>query len=155
MTRLFFLKETELFGELSLDDLLLIDAETTQEEFRAGQVVCRQGTEGSELYVVYDGEVQVEREAEGERLVVATLGRGEPLGEMALFDALPRSATVVAKTDCSLLVLQHSQFLHIAEQRPEILTEIARVLSSRIRHLEEQLLQASAPGTRSPGAHRE
>jgi len=102
--------------------------------------VCRQGTEGHELYVVYRGEVVVEREVDGEQVPVATLGPGEPLGEMALFDALPRSATVVAKTDCTLLVLQHRQFLHIAEQRPEILTEVARVLSHRIRGLEERLV---------------
>ena len=140
MNRLFFLKKTELFGQLSLDDLLVIDGVTRQEDFLAGQVVCRQGTEGHELYVVYRGEVVVEREVDGEQVPVATLGPGEPLGEMALFDALPRSATVVAKTDCTLLVLQHRQFLHIAEQRPEILTEVARVLSHRIRGLEERLV---------------
>lgn len=144
MNRVLFLKNIPLFGELSLDDLLILDAALVQKEYLAGETIFREGQLGAELCILSRGAVAICKRIGGAERELARLGPGECFGEMALFDDAPRSATARATSDATLLTLERSRFLTLVAQRPEIAVEICRVLSLRLREANERLGRATA-----------
>jgi CRP-like cAMP-binding protein len=97
--------------------------------YKAGEVIFGAGDAGTELYIVRDGSVSVRI---GER-VLETLGPSEIFGEMALVDAKPRSATVVAETDCVVIPVSEKQFLLMVREAPFFALGVMRVLAERLR----------------------
>jgi len=77
--------------------------------------------------------------------VVATLGPGQTIGEMALLDGQPRSASVVAAEDLVLLVFTRAALEHLVEEKPslavKVLWKLARVLSQRLRQTSGALVE--------------
>lgn len=80
---------------------------------RAGEVVIRQGDEADRFYVIGEGEVEVTQEAEGQRRVLRRMGPGEVFGEIGLLSGVPRTATVTAVIDGTLLALDREAFLDL------------------------------------------
>ena len=94
-----------------------------------GQVLMRHGEIGDEFFVVISGHVVIERE--GQRL--ARLGPGDFLGEIALIDGRPRTATATADGEADLVVLDHRNFDALLDEFPGIGRQVARTLVDRIR----------------------
>ena len=139
MNRVIFLKKVPLFQYLSLDDLLIIDEALAQKEFLAGEKVFAEGSLGAELCIIFRGSVVIRKKGGATERELARLGPGECFGEMALFDAAPRSATALAVSDCTLLTLERNRFHTLLTQRPEMALEVCRVLSLRLRAANERL----------------
>ncbi len=97
--------------------------------YSAGEVVFRAGDPGNEFFVVRDGTVAIEVNGSP----VERLGSSEMFGEMALVDAKPRSATVVAETDCVVVPISEKQFLLMVEYAPSFALSVIRVLAHRLR----------------------
>jgi CRP/FNR family cyclic AMP-dependent transcriptional regulator len=102
-----------------------------QRAFAAGQVIFNAGSPGDVMYVVKEGEVDV---LVRDR-VVETIGPGGILGEMALIDRGPRSASAVAKTDCQLVPIDEARFKYMVQQTPYFAIEVMRVMVRRLRHM--------------------
>jgi CRP/FNR family cyclic AMP-dependent transcriptional regulator len=83
-------------------------------EAEKGAVIMQQGEVGREAFLVVDGEVQIIVNGH----LVGTAGRGSVLGEMALLDLRPRSATLVALTDVALISYASKQFRQILDDMP-------------------------------------
>jgi CRP/FNR family transcriptional regulator, cyclic AMP receptor protein len=98
----------------------------------AGKVLMRQGDNGTDMMVIVNGQVSVERD--GERL--NTLGNGDFFGEIALVDGGPRTATVTTETPSSLLVITHRDFHSLMDEFPEVAGQVMNAMANRIRHLE-------------------
>ncbi len=96
-----------------------------------GQTLFREGEVGTDLFVIDSGEVRVL--TEGGVREICRLGPGCHVGEMALIDAAPRSATIVAGCDALLWRLTRKDFEQFAAQHPEIHRQIALVLAQRLR----------------------
>ena len=75
---------------------------------------------------------------------LAIFNKGESLGEMAVFDQLPRSATATAIEDTSLLQIEREAFMEVMATRTEIMQAIVRTLSLRIRAANEQVQEMAA-----------
>ncbi len=101
------------------------------EEFRAGDVVFREGDVGDRMFVVKEGEVEVRV---GDRLV-DTLGSGRLVGEMALIDGGARSATVVACSDSKLVPIDEKRFVFLVQQTPFFAVEVMREIVARVRSM--------------------
>ncbi|HXQ21148.1 MAG TPA: cyclic nucleotide-binding domain-containing protein, partial [Candidatus Acidoferrales bacterium] len=71
--------------------------------------------------------------------VVETMGPGGILGEMALIDQNPRSATAVAKTDCTLVPVNEARFKFLVKQVPAFSLEVMRVMASRLRKMDAEV----------------
>jgi CRP-like cAMP-binding protein len=97
--------------------------------YNAGEVIFRAGDPGNEFFVVRDGTVAIEVNGSP----VERLGSSEMFGEMALVDAKPRSATVVAETDCVVVPISEKQFLLMVEFAPSFALSVIRVLAHRLR----------------------
>ena len=104
------------------------------EGFSAGQHIFTAGQPGDTMYVVKEGEVEVLVNGK----VVDTLGPGGILGEMALIDKQPRSATAVAKTDCKLVSVDEQRFQRLVKQTPHFAIQVMRVMAQRLRHMDSQ-----------------
>jgi len=98
----------------------------------AGRQLCEQGQIGREAFVIVDGTAEVRRNGRK----VATLGPGDCVGELALLDHGPRTATVTAATDLTVLVLGAREFAGIIDEVPPIAHKLLKSLASRIRDLD-------------------
>lgn len=98
----------------------------------AGKVLTREGQSGGEFFVVLDGSVEIVRG--GKR--VATLGAGDFLGEIALVDEGPRTATATATVPSRLLVLAHREFDTLIDDYPEVRLCVLQALAERVRKLD-------------------
>lgn len=122
-------------------------AAMTKKKFRPGDVICKEGEAGGTLYLIESGSLTVEKKAfEGEAAskVVARLGPGEFFGEMAFLQGLPHSATVIAQTEASLMLLSRSTLDDLIGKDPsaavnEVLN-VAMGLSGRLRATTRELV---------------
>ena len=146
MSRLLFLRRVSLFQNLTLDDLLALDGVLRRVDFLEAETIFEEGSVGDDFYIISEGEVSVRTGgAKGEGSVErARLQSGEFFGEMALFDDEPRSATCVAATACTLLVLDRGRFYGLIEQMPQLGLAICKTLSQRLRRTERDLRAASS-----------
>jgi len=123
-----------LFEGLSKKQLRRISSLMTRLDEPAGKVLTREGQQGYEFLIVLEGEVEVRQ---GDRLV-ATRGPGEYVGEIALLDKRPRTATVVATTPVSVEVLSRREFMSLLVQAPELSEQILSTMAQRLAELGAQ-----------------
>lgn len=95
----------------------------------AGQVLFREGDQGNFMYVLMSGTAEIIVR----NRVLETAEAGAIVGEMAIIEGRPRSATVVAKTDCRVLPIERERFNFLIQQKPEFALHIMQVLAARLR----------------------
>ncbi len=127
--KVLFLKSIDLFSQIPGEDLAAIAFISTEERREQNDEIFGEGEAGDALYLVIDGKVRVHKV---ERLI-AELGQSECFGEMAILDAAPRSATVTAVEETSLLKITREDFQEIMTEKPEIAQGIVKVLTRRLR----------------------
>jgi CRP/FNR family transcriptional regulator, cyclic AMP receptor protein len=121
-----------LFSACSKKELQAVAKASDEIDLPAGRVLCEQGTIGREAFVIVGGEAEVRRN----NRKVATLGPGSYVGELALLDHGPRTATVVATTDIKVLVLGAREFSALLDDVPSISHKLMKALAHRIRELD-------------------
>src|SRR5207253_10820267 len=97
----------------------------------AGNYVFREADKGEKMYVVLEGEMEF---LLGD-LVLETAGPGSLIGEMALIDDSPRTASAVAKTRCRLAEIDRRRFHFLVQQTPHFATHVMKTLADRLRHM--------------------
>ncbi len=97
--------------------------------FKAGETIFKDGDPGDEMYVVLEGEVEVFVHGKS----VETVGVDNFLGEMALIDSQPRSATAIAKTDCKLAPINQNRFKFLVQQTPHFALHLMQGMAERLR----------------------
>ncbi len=100
--------------------------------FRAGQVIFSEGDPGTMMYAIVEGEVDIVVADQ----VVNTIPAGSIVGEMALIDHSPRSATAVARTLCRLVPVDERRFLFMVQQTPNFSLDVMRILATRLREMD-------------------
>ena len=110
--------------------------------YHDGDIIVRQGEEGSCMYVIQRGEVEVLLKKGDKDVCVAVLREGDFFGEMALFGREVRSATVRAKGEVTALTLEKKSFLRRVHEDPSLAFSILEKMSQRIRNLNTQLNKA-------------
>lgn len=129
------LAETPLFSALSKRDLQRLAKASNEVERPAGSVLVDQGDAGREAFVLVEGAATVKRNGRK----VGTLGPGDAIGELSLLDHGPRTATVTADTDVTLLVLSAREFSGVLEEVPGLAHKLLAQLASRVRELDRQI----------------
>jgi CRP/FNR family transcriptional regulator, cyclic AMP receptor protein len=112
-----------------------------ERDFKTGEYLMRQGENGIGLFIILSGKVAVEKlDASGRKVEVASNGPGDILGEMAVFDGAPRSASVSASVDTSCLVLASWEFNAFLKAHPEAALELLPIVVKRFRETNEALV---------------
>ena len=101
--------------------------------FKAGQLIFKEGEPGKVMYVISEGEVDILVGS----LLVETAGPGSIVGEMALIDHGPRSASAKARTDCKLVVVDQERFEFLVAQTPFFAIEVMQIMADRFRRTDQ------------------
>jgi len=123
-----------LFSACSKKELQAVSRASDEVTLPAGKTLCEQGAIGREAFVIVGGTAEVRRN----KRKVATLGPGACVGELALLDHKPRTASVIAATDLTVLVIGAREFAGIVDNVPSISHKLMRSLASRVRELDAQ-----------------
>lgn len=119
-------------------------------EYPAGSVLFREGEHGEEMYVVQSGLIQILKKIGSDMRPLATLGRGEFIGEMAILNAKPRSATAVAVENARCLVIDAATLEQMVSNNAEIAVRLVKKLARRLDAADEliQILLHPDPNAR-------
>lgn len=143
------ISEIPLFNQLDYEETDVIAKLLDVRDIRPGTLIYSQGEHADSLCCVIDGVLEVVKTtAEGDERVIATLGKGDSVGEMALIDGLTRSASIRANKLSRILILKRDDFARLIQQHPQIsikiLKQIARRLSMNLRKTTEAAARARA-----------
>lgn len=133
--RLLFIRNVPIFKELRDDFLVRLASVMDEVLFDSNYTIITEGQEGRAMYIVVSGQVSVH--IQGQQ--VAQLEKDDCFGEMSVFDAEPRSASVTTITPCECLVLTQQQLYDAIDETPGIAVNIIRLLSRRIRELNQEI----------------
>jgi CRP/FNR family cyclic AMP-dependent transcriptional regulator len=128
-----WLQKVPLFRGLSKKQLRDISGLATRLNEPAGTVLTKEGKIGHEFIIVIEGEIEVRK---GDQ-VIATRGPGDYVGEIALLDQRPRTATVVAKTPVVIEVIGQREFRTLLAEAPELSSEIMSTMAQRLAELDQ------------------
>ncbi|HXV97518.1 MAG TPA: Crp/Fnr family transcriptional regulator [Anaerolineae bacterium] len=132
--RVAFLKEVTLFAGLSEAELGTIVDNLHPREFKKDELVFRQGDHSRELYIVMRGKLRIFRiSPSGAETTIAIYSTGSVVGEFAVVDSEPRSATAKAIEATDLLVMSHDTFLQYMRQIPDLALGMTKLLARRAR----------------------
>ncbi|MEW6713300.1 MAG: cyclic nucleotide-binding domain-containing protein, partial [Candidatus Riflebacteria bacterium] len=135
------LKNCVFFKDFSEDSLKSIAAITTEKTFPANTAVFREGDIGDSLYIVKSGRVAIQKKDRyGVPVNIAVYGEGEVIGDMALIDEQPRSATLMTLEKTTFYVIQGSHFQLFLYGQREVTRSTLYLLSQRIRSANEKLI---------------
>jgi CRP/FNR family transcriptional regulator, cyclic AMP receptor protein len=109
----------------------LFRQETDALQLGSGDSLFREGEKGERMYVLLEGEMEI---LLGD-FILETVGPGSLIGEMALIDDSPRTASVVAKTSCRLAEIDRRRFHFLVQQTPHFATHVMKTLADRLRHM--------------------
>lgn len=130
------LASMSIFEGLSGEEVELLLGIARKRELAEGEVLVRKGDPGNQLYGVLEGRLHVTGETEtGDEVTFAYMDPGEVIGEIALLDQSPRSATVTALEPTRLLSLHRDEFLALLDSNPQVAVRLAAVLAGRVRKL--------------------
>ena len=109
-----------------------------------GEIIVHQGDVGDCVYVVQDGEVEIVVMDGGGEVVLRRAGRNEILGEMAVFDRQPRSATIRARGKARILTLDKRHLLRRLNEDPSLAFRMIETMSGRVRQLSQEVVELRA-----------
>jgi CRP-like cAMP-binding protein len=127
------LEQVPLFAGISAAGIEELGAIADEVDVRAGTVLTHEGAREGFFFIVVEGSVRIERAGR----VVNTIGPGEFLGEIALLDGGPRTATAITETPCRLLSLTYQMFHELLDASPDIRTAILEAVGRRLRELDD------------------
>lgn len=139
-----FLKHVRLFEDLDRKSLDSIANSAVEQSYQPGQEIVRQGDTGVGAFIIRSGRAEVIQEHGGKTERLGELKAGDVLGEMALLDEFPRSATVRAIEPTTCLGIQRWHFKGILESHPQIALALLPVLTRRLRRAEAHSHEVAA-----------
>ncbi len=138
------LRRMPIFGGLSDDTLTLILSRSLAVNVPAGDYFFREGEGAESFFVLEQGSVICERQWEQATLELGRLKQGDCIGEMAIIDLMPRSASVRAEVDCQAIEIHlrglHELYKQNVEQYAIIMMNMGREVSRRLRRTDDRLL---------------
>lgn len=140
-----FLRQVALFRSLSDKALLDLSAITIEQTIPAKMMVFKEGDKGDALYIVKSGKVNVlKRNSSGIDSVLVALGKGAVIGDMAIIDEQPRSASIATIPETVFLIITKDDFRTLLGNVPEISFQILKLTTERLRNTNTHLKQLEA-----------
>ncbi len=127
--KVLFLKQVELFRHMPGEELARIARITRELSFAEGESIINYGDMGDSLYLIIEGRVRVHV---GEQ-EITFLSENQCVGEIAILDASPRTASVTALTSVRTLSISREEFTDLLHERNEIAIGVIKVLTARLR----------------------
>jgi len=134
------IRDVPLLARLPEEELRALASRGHVHDYTNGTAIFREGDPGDALHIVIEGRVRiVVASPKGEEATVALLGPGECVGELALLDGKPRSASAIASGNTKTLVVRRDEFTRWLSERPKAAFALLETLSLRVRRTDEAL----------------
>lgn len=127
----------ELFTELTAKELKAVSRLMTNVTIKAGRDLIKEGDAGREFLIILDGEATVRRSGR----IVARVGAGDFLGELAIIAGVPRTATVTADTEMEISVLNRREFSSLLDEQPKLARKVLVGAVKRLHSLEPSMVK--------------
>ena len=141
------LRNIPLFAKIEPSKLKLLAFTSQRLTFSAGDSLFKQGDEGDALYIIMEGTADILVDTPGGQITVATMGKNDFVGDIAVLCDVPRTATVTATSKLTTMRITKDLFFQLVCQFPQIAIEIMRVLAHRLdvttRQLQDALSKSS------------
>lgn len=140
----FLMSDSRLFRVLLPEECEIVEKKMSVSQVKAGTVIYKEGEHAKSVCFVAEGKLDVvKKDDKGKEFTVATLAKGQCVGEMAMIDGMIRSATIRAATDASIVIFRRDDFEKLLEEQPaigiKILKELARGLSMALRKTSDDM----------------
>ena len=124
-----FMKGVDLFRDISGEEVSHVAQIAEEIEYGSEQTIFDEGDVGDSMFIIVDGAVRIHK---GDK-ELAVLSKGKFVGEMALLDQEPRSASVTSTEETTLLEINGEDFYDLMASRMEIMQGIVKILTQRLR----------------------
>ena len=124
-----FMKGVDLFSDISGEEVSHVAQIAEEIEYGSEQPIFEEGDVGDSMFIIVDGAVRIHK---GDK-ELAVLSKGKFVGEMALLDQEPRSASVTSTEETTLLEINGEDFYDLMASRMEIMQGIVKILTQRLR----------------------
>ena len=138
------LRNIPLFAKVDPAKLKLLAFASERAVFAPGETLFHQGDPGDAAYIIMEGEAEVLINGPSGPIAVATIGKNDFVGEIAILCDVPRTATIRSRTALTTLRITKDLFLQMLMDFPAIAIELTRVLAQRLEHTTERLRDALA-----------
>jgi CRP-like cAMP-binding protein len=135
--KVLLLKSISIFSDTPENVLAEVALLLHETEVEADVTLFNEGEIGNCMYIIYKGNVRIHKGAQ----TLVVLKDREFFGDLSLLDTETRSASATAVNDCMLLRIDQEPFFELLESQPEIARGVIRILSKRLRNLNEKLLK--------------
>lgn len=132
--KLELLERVPLFAGVARDELEAIGRVADEIDVPAGTALTHEGRHEGYFFVIVSGTVRIERGGRS----INTIGAGDFLGEIALLDDGPRTASATTETPCRLLSLTHQRFHELLDTSPSVRTAVLEAVGQRMRALDAE-----------------
>jgi signal transduction histidine kinase len=136
------LESSKLFRNLGQPELQMLRKIAQERKFSINELIFKEGDKGDGIYMVKSGQVEISvKLADTVDRVFAKLGPGELLGEMAVLEYKPRSATATAAEDSVIYFIPRDELLAMVDRSPVLSMELLREISRRLREFNQRYIQ--------------
>ena len=132
--KLELLERVPLFAGVARDELEAIGHIADEIDVPAGTALTHEGRHEGYFFVIVSGTVRIERGGRS----INTIGAGDFLGEIALLDGGPRTASATTESPCRLLSLTHQRFHDLLDTSPSVRTAVLESVGQRMRALDAE-----------------
>jgi len=137
-----FLRSVDLFAELSDSDLRSLSEDMSELRLSTGEELFAEGDPGDKAYIIREGKLEILAASGGREVLIAVRHVGELIGEVALLQEAPRSATVRAHVDSMLLAIEKEHFDEVVDRSPSALKSMLRTILARLRETQAALYES-------------
>ena len=138
------LRNIPLFAKIEPAKLKLLAFTSERLEYLSGDELFHQGDDGDAAYIILEGEADILVDTPDGVIKVATLGKNDIIGEIAILCGVPRTATVVAHGDLATLRVSKDGFFHLVTQFPQVGIEVMSALARKLQRTTQALTSAPA-----------
>lgn len=138
------LRRIPFFAKIEPAKLKLLAFTSEHLEFMPGEALCRQGEPGDAAYIVLDGTADILVRTDRGEVKVASIGRHDMVGEIAILCDVPRTATVLATSPLAALRVSKDGFFNLVTQFPQVAVEVMHELAGRLHQTTQRLSEATA-----------
>ncbi len=137
-----FLKKVPLFSGLAEEDLERLAAGAERVRLAAGEVLFTEGSPSDLIYLICKGSIEIRKSSGGQQVLLAVRRSGDLIGEMALLENVPRTASGVAATDSELMAFRREQLEALFRASPSMAQAMLQTMASRLKATELMLRQS-------------
>ena len=138
------LRRIPLFAKVKPAKLKLLAFTSERLEYPAGDALFHQGDYGDAAYIILEGEADILVDTDKGAVKIATLGKNDIVGEIAILCGVPRTATVVAHGRLEILRVSKEGFFHLVTEFPQVGVEVMSALAAKLHRTTQALTAARA-----------